>query len=733
MPTSKNKTRKASLVRKSKSFSNILAKQAASKKRQGCRETYSRFEKTYSQSEKYLSKKTKLEKELISVFKKRAKGAPIRPQDDFYGYINNEWVVQASTTEEQKYIVQVDTYRLVQYKVLTELDGIIHDYIKTHTDGLSKRLTDFRSSLMSDLSDSDFRGHITDYISLLDENRTDVDNLWKWLGYVNKNEVVSMSCPFMMSLQPDEKQSTIFRMYVNAPQLSLIDLSIYEEGAENDSYKRAVKKKYFQYLAEVSDVLEKINPAYAIVPEDVFSVEQEILNAMYAVDPDLVEPEDFYNRVTQHQAMTKLGGFNWDEFATETGFKRPPEFFMTYGLAYIKVMTQTLRANWTSDKWRSYWIHMYAKMIFRARKKTMMIPFRFFGEYLKGIEKPIGDDLRSVVLMSIAFNKFLSESYIDKYAVPEHLEYTKGFAEDLIEVYKRIVSRNTWLSPSTKTYALKKLENLHLIIGTAPEIIDDPNLEYSRTDYWENLTKVMEWRVQSKINLEGKPVIDIPEVDYNEMPPKFVGKQSYIVNAMYTPSENSIYIPLAYLQKPFIDLDERGIEYNLAHLGFTLCHEMSHALDDMGSKYDHKGNLRNWWTHHDAEIFKKKQQNIIKQYEHLAALDGIKFDAAPSVGEDLADISGLAICQEYLRDFQDKNEDIAPIRKLSYLGFFVYFAYQQRQKISKKAINAQLHTNPHPLDKYRTNAPLARLELFRAVWNITKKDQMYWPSMDTIW
>jgi putative endopeptidase len=731
MPT---KTRKSKLVGKSKSFSNIVARQASSRKRrQGCRDTYSKFEVSYSKSEKYLSKTSRLEKELISVFKKRAKGAVIRPQDDFYGYINNEWVLQASTTEAQKYIVQVDTYRLVQYKVLTELNGIISDHIKNHNDRLSKRLTDFRSSVMGDLSESAFRGHIADHIGLLDQMRENTDNVWKWLGYVNKNEVISMSCPFMMSLQPDEKQSSIFRMYVNAPQLSLIDLSIYEEGAEEVPYKKAVKRRYFQFLNEVSAVLEKMDPAYKIIPEDVFAVEQEILNAMYAVDPDITEPVDFYNRVTQHQAMTRLGGFNWDAFSTETGFKRPPEFFMTYGLTYVKVMAQTLRANWTTDKWRSYWIYIYCKMIFRAHKKTMMIPFNFFGQYLRGIEKPIGDDLRGVVLMSIAFNKFLSEAYIDKYAVPEHLEYTRGFAEDLIEVYKRIVSRNTWLSPKTKVYALKKLENLHLIIGTATEILNDPELDYSRTDYWENLTKVMNWRVQSKIALEGKPVIDIPEIDYNEMPPKFVGKQSYIVNAMYTPSENSIYIPLAYLQKPFIDLDERGIEYNLAHLGFTLCHEMSHALDDMGSQYDHKGNLRNWWTPHDAAIFKRKQQNIIKQYEHLAALDGIKFDAAPSVGEDLADISGLAICQEYLRDFQDKNEDIAPIRKLSYLGFFVYFAYQQRQKISKKAISAQLHTNPHPLDKYRTNAPLARLELFRAVWDITKKDKMYWPSMDTIW
>jgi putative endopeptidase len=202
---------------------------------------------------------------------------------------------------------------------------------------------------------------------------------------------------------------------------------------------------------------------------------------------------------------------------------------------------------------------------------------------------------------------------------------------------------------------------------------------------------------------------------------------------MYTPTQNSIYIPLGYLQKPFVDLDERGIEYNLAHIGFTLAHEMSHSLDDMGSKYDYIGNLHDWWTPEDKRKFKKIQEDIIKQYEVFASYDKIKFDAAPSVGEDLADISGLAICEEYLRDFQDMHEDIVPIRSLSFQAFYAYFAMQQRQQIYRQAIVAQLKTNPHPPDKYRVNVPISRLKLFRSLYNIQKGDKMYWPSTSTVW
>ena len=246
------------------------------------------------------------------------------------------------------------------------------------------------------------------------------------------------------------------------------------------------------------------------------------------------------------------------------------------------------------------------------------------------------------------------------------------------------------------------------------------------------MIKLANWRTKKLIYLDGtSSEVDIPIIDWEEF--KLIGKQSYIVNAYYTPTENAIYVPLAYLQKPFIDLEERGIEYNLAHIGYTLAHEMSHCLDDLGSKYDEKGNLHNWWTPNDLRKFNLKIKNVINQYETFAGYDGIKMDASLSIGENLADISGLAICQEYLQDFQENNNDIGPIQALSFEAFFTYIAIQSRQKIVDKAINAQLKTNPHPMDKYRTNCPLARLKLFRSLYNIKKGDKMYWNSTDTIW
>jgi putative endopeptidase len=277
------------------------------------------------------------------------------------------------------------------------------------------------------------------------------------------------------------------------------------------------------------------------------------------------------------------------------------------------------------------------------------------------------------------------------------------------------------------------LYHFKFVIGSPKELREDPVLDYSPTDAWGNIEKLSEWRFKQFLLLDQKPAVDIPIIDWSNIPPKFTGTQAYVVNASYTPSMNGIYVPLGYIQEPFIDLDDRGIEFNLARIGFTLGHEMSHSLDDWGSQYDWRGVLNNWWTPKDKAEFKKIQDDVIKQYETFAAYDGIKFDASIGIGEDLADISGLNICNTYLRWFQEKNTDILPIKELSTTAFYVYYANQMKQNLSTKAIAAQLKSNPHPLDTYRTNVPLSREPVFRAIYDIKKGDKMYWHSTSRVW
>ena len=83
------------------------------------------FEEEYNKtsSKSQLKKTSKIRtktvvKELLTKF------APnnIKPEDDFYDYINYDWLQNVSLEDRQKYIVQIDDFRLAQDKVYLELN-----------------------------------------------------------------------------------------------------------------------------------------------------------------------------------------------------------------------------------------------------------------------------------------------------------------------------------------------------------------------------------------------------------------------------------------------------------------------------------------------------------------------------------------------------------------------------------------------------------------------------------
>ena len=712
-----------------KKLSNNKTKKSKTKQLPGCPIGLKPFEKHFdkqfgNQVSVMNRKKREFVKELMTKFSPHS----IKPVNNYYDYINYQWLKNVSLQEQQKYIVQIDNFRLTQYKVFEELNKIILNYIKTHNNKLAKNLQNYYTSVieLNPISYSKQLGKesVETIEQLIYEN-----NPWKMMSFFNKDEMLYSKSPFVLSLNPDEKNTKVYRCYINPHQFSLLDLNVYYDDGTEVEYKKKYRNAFINYCKKIFDTVLGSDHNYN--PSDIYDVEVEMFNTLGCTDITTKE-EKPYNKVTTEESLKKYG-FDWKEFSKQLGFKKCPSFFITSNLNYLKCGTDLLIQNWKSPKWKTYWIWMLLKRITRITKHWENITFDFHGEFEKGQQKiNKSNAVSSTLYMSIPFNTFLTNQYVAKYENPQAIEYVKVLCDDLKIVFKRILKTNTWLAPSTKKYALKKMDYFKFIIGKPDKLREDPDLNYTEVLY-DNLIKIMCWRHDKFIKLEGQPTIDIPLMDWNEYPVKMVGTQAYIVNASYTPAKNSIYINLGYIQKPFVDLDERGIEYNLAHLGFTIAHEMSHALDDWGSKYGYDGNLNDWWTDADKRKYKAIQKDVIKQYEEYAARDGIKFDASIGIGEDLADISGLHICNEYLRDFQDKNHDLIPIRNLSYEAFYIYFAFQQRQLVKKKALAAQLKTNPHPLDKYRCNVPLSRSKIFRSIYNVKKGDGMWWHNTDVIW
>jgi hypothetical protein len=70
-----------------------------------------------------------LEKAVVKNLKKAVSPSKIKPNDDYYSYINERWIEEIQISSKQGYIVQVDDFRLVQDKVFRQLLEIVDDYV----------------------------------------------------------------------------------------------------------------------------------------------------------------------------------------------------------------------------------------------------------------------------------------------------------------------------------------------------------------------------------------------------------------------------------------------------------------------------------------------------------------------------------------------------------------------------------------------------------------------------
>jgi len=670
---------------------------------------------------------------LKNEFSELNKTPKYQPQNDYYDFINYQWLDEATKklVKNPKYYVEVDDFRIVQDKVYREVLGYLKTYIEENPKSKKAQAVNAIYKCITHAKVSTGLKHAQDLKKQVEGYIEDHD-MYGLLAYASGGEIYGWQSPIVWTVMPDEKNVKKYISHLSPPQLGIYDYFIYiddpKDTPKTKQFKTVFREKYLEFIGNVfKEVLPHEYKDYN--PQDVWDVEVEMLNVM-GCDEIKKEDPNYYNVVTKKELEEKYG-FNWTLFTEKLGYKTPPKKVICSSLNAFKCTTQLLKKNWTTAKWKTYWLFIWFKQMIRFQWDWSQIYFDFYGKFVKGQPVRMPKDLYSIFPLSFTFNTLLSELYINHNSDALKERYVTNMVEDLKYIFMNKIKKNNWLSPTTKRSALKKLEKLEVLVGHPKKLREDPLLNYRDDDPWHNMNLLSTWKKNKYIELEGKGIIDIPEIDWNEF--KLVGTQSYMVNAYYRPTSNSIYVPLAYLQRPFLDLDQRGIEYNLAYLGYTLGHELSHSLDDMGSKFDADGNLNNWWTDNDKKIFKQKIKDVVDQYQEFAARDGIKFDAEVGVGEDLADISGLALAEEYLFYFQMIHHDIPLVKNLSFEAFYTYSAIQSRQKIFDEAVPAQLKQNPHPLEKYRCNCPLARLPIFREIYNVKKGDGMWWHNTDTIW
>jgi predicted metalloendopeptidase len=314
----------------------------------------------------------------------------------------------------------------------------------------------------------------------------------------------------------------------------------------------------------------------------------------------------------------------------------------------------------------------------------------------------------------------IGAAYVARHFPPEAKARMVRLVDNLLAEFDRGIDRLDWMSAATKAEAHAKLRKINVKIAYPDKWRDYSGLEIRRDDLIGNVMRANQFEWNWQVSRAGK------EKDPAEwlMTPQ-------TVNAYYHPTNNEIVFPAAYLQPPNFDMDADDA-FNYGSIGATIGHEISHGFDDSGRQYDGDGNLRDWWTAEDNERFKQRTGGLVRQYSAFEALPGLNVNGELTLGENIGDLSGMAIAYAaYIASLGGKEPPVID----GFTGpqrFFLGYAQSWRDKWRDAMMREVVLTDPHSPSEFRCNGVVANMEEFYGAFGVAEGDKLWLPAAERV-
>jgi putative endopeptidase len=644
-------------------------------------------------------------------------------KDNFYYYVNNNWFLNTFISKSNTDKTQ---FTILQKKVNDELHKCITHYIFKENNYVAKQCKNLYSAL-TNWNDHLVENQIYIFIKQITDFRKNPLNLYPFLKWSIYNGLIT---PIDFGIITDIKKS---RKQIPAIAENGFSFTVKEIYFKKDKDHIKARKYYVKFIQSVFNLFFGENNQYSAA--HVFEIELDLASKMYTIT-DYEDLNKTYNKYTNKEAK-RLCKFDLDLFLKE--FDMTNVHYINFiNPEYIK-HAMTLMKNtadgcgWTSIKWNSYWVFKLLVSSSIYHSKLHKVFFDFFTYKLKGIAKENPRSMIATYSISNMMNSTVSKMYIQHYKNTKEIEFAYDLVSRLIKVFKERLTKNTWLSQSTKEHALNKINKLVYAIGYKDKFPEDPDCDFLKDDAFGNNVKYVNWvfaRYKRDVN---KPIIN------NSYWFKPEEMNVYDVNAFYSNSRNEFILPNALLQPPFLDLSKK-ISYNLAYIGFIIAHEIIHGFDVRGSSFNEKGELSfiegrlGWWTKEDVDNYKILQNDVNEHYTALALKDGIKINAELTLNENIADISAMNLVENALETYLFEKNIFGKEQDAYFKDLYYNYAKQWRSIIRPQQIINRLLTDQHSLAKYRVNCVLMRSKRFNTIFNIHQKDGMFFSEkIKEIW
>lgn len=337
-----------------------------------------------------------------------------------------------------------------------------------------------------------------------------------------------------------------------------------------------------------------------------------------------------------------------------------------------------------------------------------------YRRYLSGIDEAMPAEKAAFYLTLGEFGQVIGLYYGQTYFGEEAKKDVQHMVKNIVDVYKERLETKEWLSPATREKAVLKLNKIGVHVGYPDKILAVYDLFITKTTEAGG-SLVENVRHFSRLAREARFAKFKQPVDRDEW-----SMAACTVNAYYSGMMNVIVFPAAILQAPFYSVEQHP-SANYGGIGAVIAHEISHAFDNNGAKFDEFGNLNNWWTEEDLAHFDRLAEDMIAEFDGLEIAGG-KVNGKLTVSENIADAGGLSCALEAAKKEADVSLD----------DFFTNWAKIWRTKAKEQYQQLLLAVDVHGPAKLRANIQLQNLADFHATYDIQPSDEMYRAPEDRV-
>ncbi len=631
----------------------------------------------------------------------------IKPGDNFFEYVNGRWMAENPIPAEYSQYGSFTILYENNQKLLKQLIKEVSEQQNIKNDSINQKISDLYNSGMDTVAIEEAG---IDAIATELNAINSLSSITDVQSYIATMHSSGISPLFYFFSEADQQNSsmTIANLYQGG--IGLPDVDYYTNDSDESKKIRAAYVEHLTQMFILVGNKKQLAKEKAMVVLDI----ETQLAKVSKTRLQRRDPNANFNKMSVDELAALSPQYNWSQYFVEIGISNPGEINVSQP-DFFKGISTIISSNPVND-WKAYltWniINTYANYL---SDSFVNQNFEFYGKTLSGTQEIQPRWKRVLNNTSSVLGEAIGQLYVEKHFPPESKQRMLVLVENLRLSFADRINELEWMSDETKVIALEKLETITVKIGYPDKWKDYSKLKIVQSSYVENVRKSKKFEFEYDLNKIGKPV------DKSEW-----GMTPQTVNAYYNPSYNEIVFPAAILQPPFFNNDADDA-VNYGAIGVVIGHEMTHGFDDQGRKYDKDGNLNDWWTEKDAELFGKETELLINQYDNYTILDSLHVDGKLTLGENIADLGGLNISYNALQKAYNGQTPDEIDGFSSDQRFFLGYAQVWRQNIRDKELTKRLKTDVHSPGDARVNIPPFSLDVFIKAFGISENDRLYIP------